>query len=171
MLICCNLSKIFDSTIRGRHPYLPAQRTALPQHFSKRGLSIEAATLHRLPHASLRLGGCSFHISRWMEKLNISVTILERINKRCYVLTKLSAKSHWRGTRRVFSLKYTFDLLGGGGGGCCLGRKPDEPNPTVLGKNIIHQPTGHRHHQVSITVRIVSRNTHTLPQGLQHSVR
>lgn len=114
MLICCNLSKIFDSTIRGRHPYLPAQRTALPQHFSKRGLSIEAATLHRLPHASLRLGGCSFHISRWMEKLNISVTILERINKRCYVLTKLSAKSHWRGTRRVFSLKYTFDLLGGG---------------------------------------------------------
>lgn len=148
MLICCNLSKIFDSTIRGRHPYLPAQRTALPQHFSKRGLSIEAATLHRLPHASLRLGGCSFHISRWMEKLNISVTILERINKRCYVLTKLSAKSHWRGTRRVFSLKYTFDLLGGGVAACecsCflwdyflflkrsrLGRKPDEPNPTVL---------------------------------------
>lgn len=107
VLICCNLSKMFDSTIRGRHQHLTPQRTVLPQHFCKWGLSIEAATLHRLRHMSLCVGGGSFHISRWMEKLNISFAILNRINKPHHVSTKLS---HWRGNRSVFSLKYTFDL-------------------------------------------------------------
>lgn len=102
VLICCNLCKIFDWTIRGRHQHLTPQRTVLPQHFSKQGLSIEAATLHRLRHTSPCFGGCSFHISGWMGKLKISVAILNRMNKPRHASTKLSSKSHWRGNRGVF---------------------------------------------------------------------
>lgn len=44
------------------------------------------------------------------KKLDISVAILNRINKTHHVLTELSCKSHRRGNGSVFSLKYTFNL-------------------------------------------------------------
>lgn len=176
VLICCNLSQMFDLTIRGRHQHLTPQRTVLPQHFCKWGLSIEAATLHRLPHTSLCVGGRSFHISRWCKNwiflLQYSIESINHIARRLSwaqrVIGEKQAFSPWN-TRLIYESLLVFVAAS-----CVKGvffflkrsrlkRQPIEPNLAVLdrmpyirsqGRVITHFPlTAHTHN-------------YTLPAGI-----
>ena len=74
----------------------------------------QSRTFNRTCHTPLSLFFASFpfSISRGVKRWNISLARLCGINKPHCMLTKLSYRSHWRRNRRIFSLKYTFDVWG-----------------------------------------------------------
>lgn len=89
------------------------QRTLLPQHFNKRALSIEAATLHRLHHSSA-LWRLRFSHRRTSGENGIFLPrrSMKSINHVVCCVSKLSSESYsTRGNRYSSSSRYIrFDL-------------------------------------------------------------